>query len=245
MYKYIIVFTIASAVALPNPDDVKTVDKVRGIKKDCANGLLSPTCLKMGAITFLEKLNNKDEVSLIPGVSLVKDSSKTNSESVAADLARSLSGDSDERLDKSLLFHVGSFLDSHSVKLRLLDDNAVEEAKTAMSEGRGNYGGLGGGKKGGMGGLMAMAMMMKGTLMSIGLGALALLAGKALMTAMMSLLLSAIIGIKSLSGGQKSTTYEIVSKPIYSHSHSHSTAHEDVGGYGHSGYGRNLNVRRR
>lgn len=82
--------------------------------------------------------------------------------------------------------------------------------------------------------------------MSIGLGGLAMLAGKALMTAMMSLLLSAIIGIKSLSSGGKSTTYEIVSKPIYSHSHSHSTAHEDVGGaYGHSGYGRNLNVRRR
>lgn len=82
--------------------------------------------------------------------------------------------------------------------------------------------------------------------MSVGLGALALLAGKALMTAMMSLLLSAIIGIKSLSGGQKSTTYEIVSKPVYSHSHSHSTAHEDVGGgYGHSGYSRSLNARRR
>lgn len=82
--------------------------------------------------------------------------------------------------------------------------------------------------------------------MSIGLGGLAMLAGKALMTAMMSLLLSAIIGIKSLSHGGKSTTYEIVSKPVYSHSHSHSTAHEDVGGgYGHSGYGRNLNVRRR
>lgn len=82
--------------------------------------------------------------------------------------------------------------------------------------------------------------------MSMGLGALALLAGKALMTAMMSLLLSAIIGIKSLSGGQKSTTYEIVSKPVYSHSHSHSTAHEDVGGgYGHAGYARSLNVRRR
>lgn len=87
--------------------------------------------------------------------------------------------------------------------------------------------------------------IVSGTLMSVGMGALALLAGKALMTALMSLLLSAIIGIKSLSGGQKSTTYEIVSKPVYTHSHSHSTAHEDVGGYGHSGYGRNMKVRRR
>lgn len=79
----------------------------------------------------------------------------------------------------------------------------------------------------------------------MGMGAVALLAGKALMTAMMSLVLSAVVGLKALTSGGKSTTYEIVSKPVYSHSHSHSTAHEDVGGYGHSGYGRNLNVRRR
>lgn len=162
MFKYVVLITIASAVALPNPDEGKSVDSLRGIKKDCANGLLNPGCLKMGAITLLEKLNNKDEVSLIPGVSLVKDGDKSNYEAVAADLARSF-GDSDDRLDKSLLYHVGSFLDSHSVKLRLLDDNAVEEAKTAMAEGRAKGGsGLGGGKKGGMGGLIAMAMMMKG-----------------------------------------------------------------------------------
>ncbi|XP_075986859.1 uncharacterized protein LOC142983726 isoform X2 [Anticarsia gemmatalis] len=238
MYKLFFLVIVASVVALPNPDEGK-VEKVQAIKKDCANGILNPACLKLGAITLLEKLNNKDEVALISGVSLVKEGGKSNYEGVATDLARSLSSDPDDKLDKSLLYHVGSFLDSHSVKLRLLDDSAVEEAKTAIEEGRGRK------KKGGMGGLFAMAAMMKGTLISIALGALALLAGKALVTAMMSLLLSAIIGIKSLSGGQKSTTYEIVSKPVYTHSHSHSTAHEDVGGYGHSGYGRNLKVRRR
>ncbi|CAB3222918.1 unnamed protein product [Arctia plantaginis] len=398
MYSVLFLVTVASAIALPNPDEVSPVDKVQVIKKDCGSGILSLTCLKHGAIAMLEKLNNKDEVALIPGVSLVKEDRKSNYEEVATDLARSFSSDQENKLDKSLLYHVGSFLDSHSVKLRLLDDNAVEEAKSAMEEGRGrkkkggmggliamaammkvfalpspeiiespknsveptiengarafskdcvngifsptclkieaismleklsgkeelyllpgvsvvkepskenatkveefaaelarsfpskpderldkyllyrlgNYlethtvklklldestaeearalvgearakGGLGG-KKGGMGGLIAAGLMMKGTMMSIALGALALLAGKALVTAMMSLLLSAIIGIKSLSGGQKSTTYEIVSKPIYSHSHSHSTAHEDAGGYGHSGYGRSMNVRRR
>lgn len=162
MYKFFIVITIASAVALPNPEEANNVQNSRVLKKDCVNGLLSPACLKMGAITVLEKLNSKDEVSLIPGVSLVKESGKSNYESVAADLARSFSSDSDEKLDKSLLYHVGSFLDSHSVKLRLLDDAAVEDAKTAIAEGR-SKGGMGmGGKKGGMGGLLAMGMMMKG-----------------------------------------------------------------------------------
>lgn len=70
--------------------------------------------------------------------------------------------------------------------------------------------------------------------MTIGLGALALLAGKALMTAMMSLLLSGIIGLKSLTGG-KSSTYEVIAKPVYA-------GHDE--GYGHSSYGRNLKIRR-
>lgn len=93
--------------------------------------------------------------------------------------------------------------------------------------------------------LLIVKYIFPGTMASMAMGGLALLAGKALMTAMMSLVLSAVVGLKSLSSGGKSTTYEIVSKPIYSHSHSHSTAHEDVGGYGHSGYGRNLKTRRR
>ncbi|RVE43868.1 hypothetical protein evm_011484 [Chilo suppressalis] len=243
MFKIVLIAAVvSSAFGMPN-QSTETPEAVKVTKKDCANGIFSPTCLKLGAINLLEKLSTKEEVALIPGVSLVKDKEVKPE---AVEFARSLSAEPEERLDKYLLYHVGTFLDTHSVKLRLLDDAAVEEAKSAIGEGRAKGGlGLGGGKKGGMGGLLAMAMMMKGTLMSIGLGALALLAGKALMTAMMSLLLSAIIGIKSLTSGKGSTTYEIVSKPIYSHSHSHSTAHEDVGGYGHSGYGRNLNVRRR
>lgn len=78
----------------------------------------------------------------------------------------------------------------------------------------------------------------------------AMLAGKALMTGLMALTLSAIIGLKSLtSGGSKKTTYEIVAKPVYTHSQSHSTSHEDHhgggGGMTHGSYGgfrRSLNL---
>lgn len=91
---------------------------------------------------------------------------------------------------------------------------------------------------------MAGLMMMKGTLGAVGFGALALLAGKALMTGLMALMLSAIVGLKSLAGGgEKKTTYEIVSKPVYSSSHTHSSEeHHGHGGYGHSGYGRSLDA---
>lgn len=75
-----------------------------------------------------------------------------------------------------------------------------------------------------------------GTLGAIALGALALLAGKALMTGLMALMLSAIVGLKALtSGGHKQTTYEIVAKPSYSHTHS--ASHEDHHGHGGGGHG--------
>lgn len=157
MYQIIILTLVASCVALPT-DELKHEKLV----KDCADGILNAKCLKIGAITLIERLNKKEEVSLLPGVSLVKETSdKAKYENVASELARSLTGKADEKLDKYLLYHVGNFLDTHSVKFRLLDESAVEEASGIMGEGRAKSG-LGGGKKGGMGGLIAMAMMMKG-----------------------------------------------------------------------------------
>lgn len=66
------------------------------------------------------------------------------------------------------------------------------------------------------------------------MAAVAALAGKALLAATLALALAAIAGLKSLtSGGDKKTTYEIISKPVYSHSHSHTTGHS-AGGHGGS-----------
>lgn len=82
--------------------------------------------------------------------------------------------------------------------------------------------------------MMAGLMMMKGTLGAIGFGALAMLAGKALMTGLIALVLSAVVGLKSLTSGEKKTTYEIVSKPVHS-------SEEHHGGYA-GGYVRSFNV---
>lgn len=63
------------------------------------------------------------------------------------------------------------------------------------------------------------------------MGGVAALAGKALLTGMMALTLAGIVALKSLtSKGEKKTTYEIISKPVYSHSHSYSTGHAGGGG---------------
>lgn len=156
---------------MPNPENREpepTVETAaRAMGKDCTHGIFSATCLKIEALSVLEKLNSKDEVNLLPGLSLVKEPTKENgskAEEFAAELARALPSKPDERLDKYLLYRLGSYLDTHSVKLRLLDDNATEDARALIGDARAKGGMLGGGKKGGMGGIMAMAMMMKGTL---------------------------------------------------------------------------------
>lgn len=70
------------------------------------------------------------------------------------------------------------------------------------------------------------------------MAAIAALAGKALLTGIIALTLAAIAGLKSLtSKDDKKTTYEIISKPVYSHSHSHTTGGHGHGGASHEGGG--------
>lgn len=64
------------------------------------------------------------------------------------------------------------------------------------------------------------AMMVAGTLLPIKLGALAMMSGKALMTSMLALMLSAILALKKLAsggggGGHSGTTYEVINVPSH------------------------------
>lgn len=225
-------------------DDTKSEFK-KSFSRNCDTGY-SLTCLKLDIVSWVEKLNEEENYSLLPGVSIVREnvtSRNANTADIVADLAREFPNDPEARLDMFLMKKVSKFFDSHSIKLKLWSENGIDGA-SARKGGGGGYGG-GGGKKGdggGMGYLLAAAAMMKGTLMAIAMGALAALAGKALMAALMSLVLSALAALKGGGGGGGKTTYEVVAKPVYTSSHSHSVAHEDYGGGGggHSGYGRSF-----
>nr|XP_034179324.1 uncharacterized protein LOC117603885 [Osmia lignaria] len=223
---------------------------VSTLSKDCGKSY-SATCLKLDVVSFLDRLSEQEDISILPGVSVIKENDTANvpASEVVANLARDFPNDVEKRLDAYLVHKVGSYLNSHSISIKLFDPRTFEAARNFNEETLAQLG-LGGGQsvgtgrkkdKGGNGGLMAGLLMMKGTLGAVGFGALALLAGKALMTGLMALMLSAIVGLKSLtSGGEKKTTYEIVSKPVYSSSHTHSSEEHHGHGYGHSGYGRSL-----
>lgn len=215
---------------------------------ECESGSFSWMCLKIEFVKIMERLAEQKELNVLPGVSVVKDENATElktSELMAgefssiiqrevclftngcifAEVARSYPSDPNTRLNGYILAKLENILKTRVLRFRLLDDTSLEE------EGRKHKFG----KKGGMEALVAAGVMMKGMLMALGLGAIAMMAGKALMTALMALTLSGVLGLKSLaSGGGKSTTYEIVAKPVYTSSHSHSVSHED--GHGHSAH---------
>lgn len=76
-------------------------------------------------------------------------------------------------------------------------------------------------KKKGMGGLLAIPLLIGGTLVPLALGALALLAGKALIVSKLALVLASIIGLKKL---------------VSNHDHGHEVV--QVSGHGSSGWAR-------
>ncbi|KAF7279553.1 hypothetical protein GWI33_007072 [Rhynchophorus ferrugineus] len=203
--------------------------------KNC-NSAYSLTCLKLDLVSWVDKLNEDDDYNVLPGVSIVKENNtaSTNTAELVAELGREFPDDPEARLDAFLMKKVTGFINNHSIKLNFWKEQEGEARR------RGGGGGFGGGKGGGggMGYLLAAGAMMKGTLFALAMGGLAALAGKALMAAMISLLLSAISALKG-SGSSGKTTYEVVAKPVYTSSHSHSVSHED-GGHGHSGYGRSF-----
>lgn len=89
------------------------------------------------------------------------------------------------------------------------------DLQRSLEEGRGK-------KKKGSYGLLLLPLILGGTLIPLALGALALLAGKALIVSKLALVLAGIIGIKKLLGGGGG----------------HDSGHVEVISGGHSGWGR-------
>lgn len=85
--------------------------------------------------------------------------------SFVTDLARAFPDSAEKRLNGFLVAKVQDLISSYSLKLKLMTDEQASEF-----ESRKGGGGFGGGKdkKGGMGAMLGMAMMMKGTMMAMG-----------------------------------------------------------------------------
>lgn len=222
----------AVCYALPAQDLGHTDNDIDSIS-DCFRKD-STTCLKYKFFSFLDKMiGQKESFSLTDGVTVIRASDVP----VETGAPRSL--DPATRLK--------SYFDNHSLRIevkgsdvidavsgagRALEDtvSSFTEYNEITEEGRGKK------KKAGkiIGPIIAALALKMMALMPLAIGAIALIAGKALLIGKLALVLSAIIGLKKLLGQQKHVTYEVVAHPHHTSSHTSSQSH-DYGGT--SGYG--------
>lgn len=217
-------------------------DLVDSLYSDCLQKN-SVSCVKYKLFSFVDKvLGGKDTFSLAEGVTVVQAPAPAAGEGAP----RALTPEDAETQDveSMLSSRIKRFLDTHSVKIDLKGSdvlNAVNSAGRALGDMADSLGltepeeqtGLvgeesRGKKKKAAKILLPLLLMMKlkaAALIPLALGAIALIAGKALLIGKIALLLASIIGLKKLlSQQQKTVTYEIVS-----HGHGH-------GGGGHDSW---------
>ncbi|XP_059050558.1 uncharacterized protein LOC131845508 [Achroia grisella] len=232
---------VATCASHPAQDASHTDNDLDGLS-DCLRKD-STSCLKYKFFSFVDKmLGQKDSFALSDGVTVVR------ATDVPTENGAPRSLDPVSRLKRYFETHSlrvevkgSDVIDAVSSAGRALEDTVTSIADDdASEEGRGKK------KKAAkmLGPLIAALAMKMMALIPLAIGAIALIAGKALLIGKLALVLSAIIGLKKLLSQQKHVTYEVVAHPH--HSSSHVSSHDyggtsgyggDSGGYSSSGSG--------
>lgn len=216
-------------------------DLMDSIYSDCLRKD-SVSCVKYKLFSFVDKMiGARDTFALTEGVTVVK---VPGAEQEGAPRAIN----ADDSIESLILSRVQSFLTSHTIKVELKGAdvvNAVSSTGRALEDvsenifGDDEQGEARGKKKKAakiLGPLIGLIALKAAALLPLLLGAIALIAGKALLIGKLALVLSAIIGLKKLlSGGQeKHVTYEVVAHPH--HTSSHTSSHGESSGGFSSGF---------
>lgn len=219
-------------------------DLMDSIYSDCKKD--SVTCVKYKLFSFIDKvMSARDTFALTEGVTVVK---APGAQEEGA--PRSINGD--ETVESLILSRVQNFLQSHTIKVELKGADIVSAVSSTgraledvsekifgdedpSEESRGKK------KKAGkiLGPLLMAVALKAAALLPLLLGAIALIAGKALLIGKIALVLSAVIGLKKLLSQEKHVTYEVVAHPHHSSSHtaSHSSGGGDAWSAGAENYG--------
>lgn len=237
-------------------------DLMESLYTDCVRKD-SVSCVKYKLFSFVDKMiGQKDTFALTEGVTVIRSPTPDGTDGAP----RTFTGD--ESIESLVMSRVQNFLQSHTIKVDLkgseivnavsstgrafedISDNLFgDEANEIQSEARGKK------KKAAkiLGPLLLALGLKAAALLPLLLGAIALIAGKALLIGKIALVLSAVIGLKKLLSQEKHVTYEVVAHPH--HSTSHSSSHGEAfsvgsgldagGGYassGHGGWGRSADA---
>ncbi|RZF48334.1 hypothetical protein LSTR_LSTR010297 [Laodelphax striatellus] len=240
IHHFLIFLTILSTVSCALKEDTLEIDHINSsnrigdvpkketIWNSCSN-TYSKKCLKESISKILARFNKNNHLELFPGVSLAWSP-------VKAELTKPLYNKTSS-LENALVRKISKYLSSISLKIQLIDANALSNSKS-FSDIFGLDTAEGGRKRKDNGAIWAMAMVMGGSMLSMALAGVAAAAAKALT---MSIVAAALSALAALKGGDKSTTYEVISRPVVSHAHTYSSEvqHEHAG-HGHGHYKRSI-----
>lgn len=101
------------------------------------------TCLKLDVVSLVDRLSETDKYQLLPGVTVVRDNSSADTGNgdeettsdrkfpaeLVASLARDYPNDVDSRLDAFLIRKIGQYLNSHSITVKLFDEESFARAR--------------------------------------------------------------------------------------------------------------------
>ncbi|KAM7359238.1 osiris 8 [Cochliomyia hominivorax] len=211
-----------------SPSNVwKDLSMVYRLYQQCSAENLS-ICLKVKLLTGLEKVfRSAKKVKIMEGIQFVKaDDTEVptkpilSEQELEANLPRAL--EAKEQVLTNMIFkNLAGFLQHHTLQIKFPDIRPDDSLDANTVEGRKKKD-----KKGGGGAYIMIPLLLGGTFVPIAYGALAMLAGKALIVSKLALVLASIIGIKKLlSGGGKESSHEVV-----------------VSSGGHSGWGRDFDL---
>ncbi|KAI5714620.1 hypothetical protein M8J77_002761 [Diaphorina citri] len=219
---------------------VVTADSLKQMmwKKCATKGYL--TCMKLVVAQMVDRLDASQDgqYPLLPGITIVHTQSNgtASAQDVLTQNSEAISKNNiSEVLDQYLMGKISTYLENLSLNVKILDDGMVGEMKSLVGNGvaetQGDVAsGRAKSKKGGYKEHFLMAAIASGgTLIALAFKTIALLAGKALITSLISLAIAAASALKGHHHSEpKSTTYEIVTKPIVTHT----DAHHGTGGHG-------------
>ncbi|XP_041985128.1 uncharacterized protein LOC121737541 [Aricia agestis] len=199
---YLTILLLAAAVAARSTQEVASEDNILGdIKvayetyKDCGDKDLFH-CLKRKLAKSLTRLSKSEEISLLNGVTITKNEGaveKVEEEAIPRGLDES-------SLDNLILDKIVGFMQTHTIQVKF---PSSEELARSLGEERGRR------KK--LAPLLAIPLLIGGMMVPLAFGALALLAGKALIVSKLALVLAGIIGLKKLlSSSGSGEAHEVV-----------------------------------